>query len=213
MQPTRLILTRHGETVANEGRRFSGHSDVALTRRGRNQARALGRRLRDEPITAAYASDLARARDTAELALRGRGVPVQIDPDLRELSFGDWEGRTFDEVRSGWPDSFAQLLAVDESFCAPGGEPLLQTRERVVRAAAAIAARHQGETVLVTAHGGSLQLLLSYLLGMPAGCMFRIATGNCSISVVEFHGERPLVTLVNDCAHTAPRRLRAANLS
>jgi broad specificity phosphatase PhoE len=206
--PVRLILTRHGETVANESRRFSGHSDVALTRRGRAQARALARRLRREPITAAYSSDLSRARETAEITLQGRGIAVEINAGLRELSFGDWEGLTFDEVRAGWPDQFARLLAIEKDFCAPGGEPITVARGRVVSAAMGIAARHAGETVLIAAHGGTLQLLLSHLLGMPPNCMFRIATGNCGVSIVEFHGERPFVTLVNDCAHTQPRRAR-----
>ncbi len=209
MPPVRLILTRHGETVANEGRRFSGHSDVALTKRGRAQARALARRLRDEPITAAYSSDLSRARETAEITLRGRDIPVQVKSGLRELSFGDWEGKTFAEVRTAWPEQIQRFLANDEGFCAPGGEPLPVARERVIAAAEEIAARHFGETVLIAAHGGTLQLLLSHLLGMSVGNMFRLATGNCSVSIVELYGDRPLVTLLNDCGHTRPRRSRS----
>jgi len=200
---TTLLLTRHGETVANAARQFSGHNDVLLTPLGRRQARALGRRLRDITIDAAHASDLSRARDTARLALGSRAVRVETDAGLREIHFGDWEGKTFEQVRAGWPDAWARLRAVDEDFCAPGGEPLLAARERVVAAALGIAGRHPDQTVLIAAHGGTLQLLLSHLLGMPASHMFRIATGNCGLSVVEFHGERPIVTLVNDCSHTA----------
>lgn len=206
--PTRLILTRHGETVANEGRRFSGHSDVALTARGRQQARSLRRRLLEEPIVAAYASDLTRARQTAEIALRGRNIEVGTEPGLRELSFGDWEGLTFAEVRAGWPESFARLLAIEDDFCAPAGEPLTAARDRVVATVTQLAGRHRGETILVAAHGGTLQLLLSHVLGSASGNMFRIAIGNCGVSIVELYEERPLVTLINDCAHTRPRSQR-----
>jgi broad specificity phosphatase PhoE len=205
---TRLLLTRHGETVANAARQFSGRTDVQLTPLGRRQARALGRRLRDYAIDAAYASPLIRARETAEIALRGREVAPQPEPGLREISFGDWEGRGFEEIRERWPEEWGQLRAFDERFCAPNGEPLVEAQQRVVAAAVAIVGRHPDQTVLLTAHGGTLQLLLSHVLGMPAGSMFRIATGNCGLSIVEFHGERPIVTLVNDCAHTLPRGAR-----
>lgn len=205
---TRLLLTRHGETVSNAARRFAGRSDVALTPLGRRQARALGRRLRAFGIDVAYTSPLIRARETAEIALRGREVEPLPEAGLREVSFGDWEGRTFEEIRERWPEEWGQLRAFDESFCAPNGEPLTQAQERVVAASLAIVGRHPDQTVLITAHGGTLQLLLSHVLGMPAGSMFRIATGNCGLSIVEFHGERPIVTLVNDCAHTQPRAPR-----
>lgn len=202
---TRLLLTRHGESVANVARRFSGREDVALTPLGRRQARALGRRLREFAIDAAYVSPLIRARETAEIALRGRGIEAVSEPGLREISFGDWEGCTFDEIRERWPAEWGQLRAFDERFCAPNGEPFTEAQARVVAAAVAIVGRHPDQTVLLTAHGGTLQLLLAHVLGMSAGSMFRIATGNGGLSIVEFHGERPIVTLVNDCAHTQPR--------
>jgi broad specificity phosphatase PhoE len=207
---TRLLLTRHGETVANAARRFAGRSDVALTPLGRRQARALGRRLRAFEIDAAYASPLLRARETAEIALRGRGIGVTAELGLREISFGDWEGHTFDEISERWPEAWSRLRTFDEAFCAPNGEPFVEAQRRVVESVVGIVGRHANQTVLITAHGGTLQLLLSHVLGMPAGSMFRIATGNCGLSVVEFHGEQPIVTLVNDCAHTLPRPRRMA---
>lgn len=199
--PTRLLLTRHGETTANAARQFSGHSDVSLTALGRRQARALAVRLRGETVAAAYASDLSRARETAELALAGRGLTVRGEPGLREFNFGDWEGRTFAEVRAGWPDDWNRLLAIDDGFCAPGGEPLRETRVRVSEAVQRIVAAHPDETVLVAAHGGTLQLVFAEALGMATGAMFRIATDNCALSIIEIHGARPLVRLVNDQSH------------
>jgi alpha-ribazole phosphatase len=198
----RIILARHGETVANAERKLSGHSDVQLTHLGRLQAAALGTRLEREPIAAAYASDLVRARETAEIVLANRGIGACIDARLRELSFGEWEDKTFADIRREWPDEFRRLLTPDASFCAPGGEPLAVTSTRVVAALEDIAAKHEGDTVLVVAHGGTIQLALAGALGMPLDHLFRLATGNCGVSVIEFHRERPLVTLVNDCAHT-----------
>jgi alpha-ribazole phosphatase len=208
---TRLLLTRHGETEANVGRSFTGHSETALTSLGRKQARALGRRLRGEEVAAAYSSDLSRARETAATAVKGHNVNVTVEPGLRELSFGDWEGLTFAEVRDGWPDAYADLLSIDERFCAPGGEPLCEARDRIVATMTRIVARHPDQSVLVVAHGGTLQIYLAHLLGMTLGAMFRLATSNCGLSIVEFRGERPLVTLLNDCGHvTRSQRLERA---
>ena len=201
--PTRILLSRHGETTANVDRIFSGHTDVALTPLGRRQARALGRRLKHEPLTAAYASDLARAQQTAELALRGRGVAVRTDPALREFHFGEWEGMAFREIRERYPNEWQRFLAIDETFCAPGGEPISAIRDRATEALSRIVGAHKNETVLVVTHGATLQTIFADILGIGAGAMFRIATGNCGLSIVEFHDSRPLVRLVNDESHLA----------
>jgi broad specificity phosphatase PhoE len=203
---TRLLLTRHGESTSNASRRFTGHSEAALTALGRRQARALGRRLRHTPIDAAYASDLQRALDTARLATTGRGLEVQIEPRLREMSFGEWEGLTYDEIREGWPDHHHMLRSFDDSFHAPGGEPYSQTRTRIVEAFGEIAGRHRDETVLIVAHGGTIQIILQHVLGLPQGGLWRLSTNNCGLSVVDFAGERAVVTRVNDTAHLEPRR-------
>ena len=199
--PTRILLARHGETTANVERIFSGHTDVALTPLGRRQARALGRRVRLEPVSAAYASDLARARDTAELALRGRGIEVRSDPALREFHFGEWEGLSFLDVRERYPDHWRRFMAVEEGFFAPGGEPIGAIRERATAALLQIVAAHPDETVLVVTHGATLQTIFADILGMATGSMFRIATSNCGLSVVEFHDGRPLVRTLNEESH------------
>jgi alpha-ribazole phosphatase len=201
--PTRILLSRHGETTANVDRIFSGHTDVALTPLGRRQARALGRRIRHEPVAAAYASDLSRAQLTAELALRGRDVPVQTDPGLREFHFGEWEGMAFREIRERYPDQWQRFLSIDETFCAPGGEPIAAIRDRATEALSRIIGAHKNETVLVVTHGATLQTIFADILGIGAGAMFRIATGNCGLSIVEFHDGRPLVRLINDESHLA----------
>jgi len=90
----RLLLARHGQSEWNQVRRFQGAQDVALSDLGREQARALGQALRRYRPAAAYVSPLARARETAEIALTGAGVPLVHLEALRELSLGEWEGCT-----------------------------------------------------------------------------------------------------------------------
>ena len=89
--PTRIIITRHGQTVTNREGRFCGHSETELTDLGQLQARALGKRLADQDLRAVYTSGLGRAVLTAHLATEDRGVPVNVDPDLRELNYGEWQ--------------------------------------------------------------------------------------------------------------------------
>jgi alpha-ribazole phosphatase len=203
---TRLLLTRHGETLANAARRYAGHSESDLTTLGRRQAKALGRRLRHDQIDGVYASDLQRALETARIILEQRALEVFIEPRLREMSFGEWEGLTFDEIRSGWPDHHHLMHTIGDGFHAPGGEPFTETKRRVVEAVEEIVARHNGETVLVVAHGGTLQIILQHLLGLPDSAIFRLTTGNCGLSVAEFTHGRSVITRVNDTSHLEPRR-------
>jgi broad specificity phosphatase PhoE len=88
-----LLLVRHGETDWNRDGRWQGGSDTRLNDLGREQARALAERL-DGSIDVLYSSDLARARETAEIVAAKLGLEVHVDPRLRERSFGSWEGRT-----------------------------------------------------------------------------------------------------------------------
>src|SRR5262245_65615545 len=101
---TELLLTRHGETDWNREHRVQGHTDVPLNENGREQARALAERLVDVPLAAIYASDLARARETAEIVARRLGLGVVLDPGLREKNFGSWEGLTDVEIAERFPD-------------------------------------------------------------------------------------------------------------
>ena len=88
----RLIIVRHGETIYNAQRRFTGQSDVPLNPLGERQAAALVERLATEHLDAIVTSDLERTRVTAKAIAHNHGLPLQEDIDLRELAFGEWEG-------------------------------------------------------------------------------------------------------------------------
>jgi broad specificity phosphatase PhoE len=152
---TELLLVRHGETDWNLENRVQGHTDTPLNDTGLEQARELADRLAAEPLVAAYASDLVRARDTAAIAARVHGLDVILDPDLREKNFGSWEGLTDleilerfpDAVRGGWGD----------------GETTEAVAERAVAAVDRIRTHHPVGTVLVVSHGGAIRAILAHL--------------------------------------------------
>ena len=159
MEATRLIAVRHGETAWNVDTRIQGQLDIALNATGLWQARRVGQALADEPIGAIYASDLARAWQTAQEIARPRGLPVSAEPGLRERAFGHFEGRTFADIDASLPEEARLWRTRDPSFAPEGGESLLDFRERVTGTAARLAARHPGELVVLVAHGGVMDVL------------------------------------------------------
>ena len=158
-QATRILAIRHGETLWNVDSRIQGHLNIGLNDTGRWQAERLGMALKDEPITAIYASDLSRAHDTALAVSRHTGVPVQAEPGLRERSFGEFEGRTFAEIETELPEQAKRWRKRDPSFTPAGGESLLMLEARVLSVAGRLAAQHPGEQIALFAHGGVIDIL------------------------------------------------------
>jgi broad specificity phosphatase PhoE len=197
----RLLLARHGQTVWNADRRFQGGSDVALSELGRAQAAALGRALASYRVAATYVSPLARARETAAIALAGAAVPIVPLEELRELSLGEWEGCTVGEIRGRAGDPYRAWLRAPLDCPPPGGEPLDAVCERVRAAVDRIAAAHpDGEDVLVIAHGGVISVYACHLLGCSFNALWRLRVDNASLTVVR----PPRVVTVNDTAHLEP---------
>ena len=165
---TTILLARHGETDWNRDRRVQGHSDTPLNDSGRAQARALADELAAESLDAVYASDLARASDTARIVAERHAVEVVLLPTLRERHFGSWEGLTDAEILSRFPDA------------RPGhwgdGEGAEEMAGRVLAALHAIAWSHPGGTVLVVAHGGPLRAVL-----LHCGAEREGPIGNCDV--------------------------------
>lgn len=187
MPETLLLLVRHAETVDNVAQRLSGWTDSDLSERGEAQVRLLADHFNRAHGHAAalYASPLIRARKTAEAigALTGH-VPI-FDPDLREMHFGEVDGRTLDEVRA----SHAQLLAGDEDpalddFGWPGGETRGQFVARSVAVMDRIAAAHPGQHVAIVTHGGIISTFLAIVHGQTGADWRNWLVGNASLTEI-----------------------------
>lgn len=150
-----LLLARHGETDWNLEQRVQGHTDRPLNATGRAQARALADDLERESLVAVYASDLRRARETAEAVARAHRLTVVCDPDLREKNFGTWEGLTDVEIERRYPDAVRGRWG--------DGETTEAVSERAVAAIQRIRRRHPDGDVLVVSHGGTLRAILAHL--------------------------------------------------
>ena len=169
--PARIVLVRHGETDYNrEGRWQGSGTDVPLNDAGRAQARAVAAALAgrfDGRVTAAYTSDLIRARETAVILAERLDVPVCEEPGLRELSHGRWEGRTHAEVEARWPEEYAIYEADPYRTRRGGGDSYEDLEERVWPALERIADRQAGKRALAVSHGGPIRLVLSRVLDRP----------------------------------------------
>ena len=197
---SRLLLARHGQSVSNAVRRFQGVQDVALSELGARQAEALGQAIRRLRIAAVYTSPLERARRTAEMAAAGWGLPITPVDDLRELSLGEWEGRTVEEIRALPGDPYERWVRDPVACPPPGAEPLAEVQARVVSAMADIAAAHpNGRQVLVVCHGGVISAYLAHCLGLPLSSIWRLTLSNGSITEVA----PPSVRSVNSTRHLA----------
>jgi broad specificity phosphatase PhoE len=164
---TRIILIRHGETRWNAEGRYQGQADVPLNEKGVRQAELLAQGLRASGIAAIYSSDLSRASRTAEVIGQALGLKVQIDPGLREINQGEWEGLLLGEIRARYPEILEKRLVDPLSVAPPGGESVREVQERVLASIEAIAGRHPGETVGVVSHGLAIALVRVRYEGHP----------------------------------------------
>lgn len=187
---TTLHLIRHGETDWNRLGLYQGTTDVPLNAAGRAQARLLADLLREVPFDAVYSSPLSRALRTAEEVVEGREIEVRVLPELREISYGLWQGRGMlprGRCNAGleWRWRFDPW-----SVRFPGGEGLPEVRERVAAALGYLRAEHPGERVLISGHGHLNRVLLIEALGWPESRFWRIGQENTCCYRLEPEGDR-----------------------
>lgn len=164
---TRIYLTRHGQTEWNLQKRMQGHKNSDLTSLGKEQAKALGLRMKDVELNAIYTSSLPRAMQTAELIRGKNGIPVIPDDNLREIYLGCWEGMLFDEVEKKYPAQFDNFWNHPEKYVPVDGESFNDLRIRVGKALLNIAKQNSGKDVLVVAHGIVIKALYTYFRNQP----------------------------------------------
>ena len=200
--PTRMVLVRHGSTDLS-GLRYSGRVDPELNAKGLAQARALAARLAplaaDHPVV--VSSPLGRAVATATAIADALGTDVRTDDGLLETDFGEWEGRTFAEVKQRWKAE-RKAWRTDSSVAPPGGESVDEVARRVRAARDRLIAAHPGGTVIAVSHVTPIKLLLCAALAAPTSSVFRMHLDTASVSTVDWYPDRvPLVRLVNDTGH------------
>lgn len=181
---TTIDLIRHGEPEG--GPRYRGQLDDPLSATGWQQMRAaVGAAA---PWGRIVSSPLQRCRAFAdELATRHQ-LPVQYDPRWMEIGFGAWEGRTAEELMALEPDRLQQFWRDPERYPPPGAEPLSQFQQRISEAWGELVAQSVGEHLLLVGHAGQIRMVLSEVLLIPKGQLFRIQVDYAGISRIRIDG-------------------------
>jgi probable phosphoglycerate mutase len=190
--PTVTVLLRHGVTQHSLERRFSGSGgpfDPPLVDAGREQAAAAAAEIeRRGGADVVVCSPMVRTRETAQVVGEQLGLtPIVVD-GLEELRFGEWEGRTFAEVMSGWPDAMAAWLESPD-VAPPGGESARAAAGRIGAALDRVLAEHSGRRVLVVAHVGTIRVLTARALGAPLESMNRMELAPASLTTLTWYAD------------------------
>lgn len=203
-EATRVVLVRHTEVDESARGRCYGRLDVGLSADGRRHADVLAAVLADELFTAVYSSPLTRALDTARLLASVHDlVPRELDA-LAELDFGEVEGMTYEEIEARRPELFRAWMDEPATVRFPGGESLADLRTRVLPALAMIRARHEGDAVVVVAHGGVIRIVLAEALGLADDAFFRLDQSEGGVSVVDWLDGVPLLRAANAALYSPP---------
>ncbi len=244
---TTLYLIRHGETEGSEVKRYKGSIDVPLSEEGIEQMKQVAvfiyetvtqrhgdaetvdltvspcRRVAVSSLSAVYSSPLSRALKSAEIIAEPHGLKPSVIPDLRERSFGVWEGMTFTEIKEEYPEEFESWATNPLKYSPIGGESTIEVAERVINALNMILENHKnnfpsapiskppprppllkggwgdssGKNIAVVAHGGVNRIILCYIMRIPLENIFRIEQDFAAVNIIEFWDKYPVVKLIN----------------
>jgi len=192
----KLVLVRHGQTVQNVAGIAQGWNDSELSDAGRDQVLRLAKRLANMKATALYSSPLGRALSTANEIAATTGLPVQTLDDLREMSYGGWEGKSFLDVRRADLELYRRWIADPDCRC-PDGESHNDVLRRMERA---FAAADSARPVIVT-HGTAIRIGATALLDAPVKTSQHLAQDNAALNLFFRRGERWILKLWNDTTH------------
>ncbi|GAC1564849.1 MAG: hypothetical protein NVS3B14_00780 [Ktedonobacteraceae bacterium] len=211
MPTTRLLIVRHGETLANREFRYIGSRDDPLSEHGYSQVVQLADALAVLPVAAVYSSPLQRAYHTAIPIAERHLLDAQELDALCECSFGTWEGMSHAEVLARSPEDAQRLQEWERNttIAPPGGESMELMQERVCSGVEQLAQVHPDQTIVLVSHVGPIKALLCAALGAPLISSYRVFLDPATISVVDWRDrDRAMVRLVNSHAHLGWQQAR-----
>ncbi len=192
----RLLMCRHGETVANSEKRFQGWVDTPLTEAGVRAAEDLRDFLKDWEIDLVACSPIGRAKATAAIVLGNRDIPLIYYDELKELNFGDWDGKTLAELEL--EPLYPLFFNEPDKFIAPNGEGYADLHKRVVGKIRELFKEYPDKTILIIAHGLTLRTAMNYFYSHPLS-QLREKTKflySCSLSIVDYFSDNDIKVIV-----------------
>lgn len=189
-----LYLIRHGQTAWNQERRVMGKQPIGLNETGKLQVQQLANSLRDLEIDELYVSPLQRTLETADILLQTRNITARINDSLREIEYGVWVGKTFDELRN--VDHYVDPYANPDQPVCELGESLFQVRDRAVEFIENL--RHQKDKgrLMLVSHADWIKTVVLHYLELPLTQIRKLRIDNASMTYLTFEGSScRLVTL------------------
>lgn len=195
---TKLILVRHAVTKDNEQSRLSGHIDSVLSEEGKKQVRKLTDYLEKQKIDKIFTTTSKRTKDTVEPLANIKNIGIIERETLKEISFGDFEGITFEEIQNNHSEEFDKMINQGYEYKYPNGESLIESYYRVSKEIENIISENDNETILICSHGGTIRNIISYLISNSYEYHWNFKIDNASVTIIEVENRFAVINMMNN---------------
>ncbi len=197
----RIYLMRHGQSEGNKTGIVQGTNDSHLSEKGIMEAEAVSKRFKKFKIDKIYTSELARARETAEIIGKEHGVEVEVVPEFIELSFGVWQGVDFDIIKTKYKEEFNLWKKSPHKFDVEGFEGIENGKKRMLKGLKRVAEKDGCENILIVSHGSALKCLIIGLLELENSVYKNMVMANTGLSLIERGDYNTIVRFYDDYSH------------
>lgn len=194
----KLLLLRHGDIGAEYCDRYIGSTNVSMSPRGHRQIRAVRALLPEGSPYQCISSPMKRCMETAAVIMEAADMKFTIDPDLREIDFGRWEGMAFDEIQKAFPGEMVSWAELSADFSFPEGEKFADFQARITGVAHRLE-KHPAETLVVCTHGGVIRLLICHFLGLQSWQYILFKVKHASLTTIELFDGSGILCGLNEC--------------
>ena len=194
----KLILVRHALTVDNQKSRLSGHIDSSISEEGKEQIDKITNYLKDFDIDKIYTTTCSRTKDTVKKLSELKSIEIIEKESLKEISFGDFEGLTFDEIKDKYPKEFQDMIEKGYEYKYPNGESLIDSYNRVCIELDNIISNNDDRTILICSHGGTIRNIITYLISNSYKYHWNFKIDNGSVTILEVQDGFTVITAMNN---------------
>lgn len=194
----KLILVRHALTVDNQKSRLSGHIDSSISEEGKEQIDKITNYLKDFDIDKIYTTTSSRTKDTVKKLSELKSIEIIEKESLKEMSFGDFEGLTFDEIKDKYPKEFQDMIEKGYEYKYPNGESLIDSYNRVCIELDNIISNNDNRTILICSHGGTIRNIITYLISNSYKYHWNFKIDNGSVTILEVQDGFTVITAMNN---------------
>ena len=194
----KLILVRHALTVDNQKSRLSGHIDSSISEEGKEQIDKITNYLKDFDIDKIYTTTSSRTKDTVKKLSELKSIEIIEKESLKEISFGDFEGLTFDEIKDKYPKEFQDMIEKGYEYKYPNGESLIDSYNRVCIELDNNISNNDDRTILICSHGGTIRNIITYLISNSYKYHWNFKIDNGSVTILEVQDGFTVITAMNN---------------